>query len=62
MADKRMERMTHITTEPAPQETGKEAEATKAAEKAAAMGKITDPEQAARVSAADRDRGGKTDI
>ncbi|HYE49085.1 MAG TPA: hypothetical protein VEB20_05815 [Azospirillaceae bacterium] len=56
--DERLDRLTRITTEPAPQETGEEAEATKAAQKAVAMGRADDPETAARASAADRDRGG----
>jgi len=57
MADRSIEQLGKITTEPAPQEKGPQAKETKAAEKAAAMGQVTDPEQAAKVSAADRDRG-----
>ena len=58
MADRDMEHMRKITTEPAPQETGKGASRTKAAEKAVATGKVEDPRDAARASAADRVRGG----
>jgi hypothetical protein len=54
MAPESIDRLGKITTEPAPQE----AERTKAAEKAVAMGKVTNPEEAAIASAADRERGG----
>jgi hypothetical protein len=57
MPDRSIDHLAKITTKPAPQETGSEAEKTKAAEKAVAMGQVTDPEQAAVASAADRDRG-----
>jgi len=50
-----------ITTEPAPAETGPEAEAVKAAQKAAAMGRVADPRQAARVSEAEEGRGAAGD-
>ena len=58
MPDRSINHLANITTEPAPQEKGPDAEQTKAAEKAVAMGQVTDPEQAAKASAADRDRGG----
>lgn len=58
MPDRSIDHLGRITTEPAPQEKGPDAEKTKAAEKAVAMGQVTDPEEAARASAADRDRGG----
>ena len=57
MADRSIDHLGKITTEPAPQEKGPEADKVKAAEKAVAMGKVTDPQQA---SAADRDRGGSS--
>jgi hypothetical protein len=58
MPDRSINHLANITTEPAPQEKGPDAEEIKAAEKAVAMGQVTDPEQAAKASAADRDRGG----
>lgn len=57
MTDRSIEHLEKITTEPAPQETGKQASRTKAAEKAVAMGEVADPRDAATASAADRDRG-----
>jgi hypothetical protein len=59
MANRSIEELGKITTEPSPQETGPQAERTKAAEKAVAMGQVTNPEEAAKASAADRDRGGR---
>jgi hypothetical protein len=59
MAPENIDHLRKITTEPAPQETGPDAERTKAAEKAVAMGKVKDPQEAAIASAADRDRGTK---
>ncbi|WP_207480200.1 hypothetical protein [Arenibaculum pallidiluteum] len=56
-----IEDLARITTEPAPIETGPEADSVKAAQKAAAMGQVTDPREAARVSAADEGRGGDSD-
>jgi len=58
MAPESIDRLGKITTEPAPQEAGPEAERTKAAQKAVAMGKVTNPEETAIASAADRERGG----
>jgi hypothetical protein len=60
MAPENIDRLRKITTEPAPQEVGPEAEKTRAAEKSVAMGKVTSPEDAAAASAADRDRGGRS--
>ena len=60
MAPESIDRLGKITTEPAPQEAGPEAERNKAAEKAVAMGKVTNPEEAAIASAADRERGGES--
>jgi hypothetical protein len=57
MAPENIDHLGKITTEPAPQETGPDAERTKAAEKAVAMGKVKDAQEAAVASAADRDRG-----
>jgi hypothetical protein len=60
MAPESIDRLGKITTEPAPQEVGPDAERTKAAEKAVAMGKVKDPQEAAIASAADRDRGSES--
>jgi hypothetical protein len=53
MPDRSINHLAKITTEPASQEKGPDAEEIKAAEKAVAMGQVTDPEQAAKASAAD---------
>ena len=53
-----IDRLGKITTEPTRREADPEAERTKAAEKAVATGKVTNPKEAAIASAADRERGG----
>jgi hypothetical protein len=60
MAPESIDRLGKITTEPAPQEVGPDAERTKAAEKAVAMGKVKYPQEAAIASAADRDHGNES--
>lgn len=57
MTDRSIEHLGKITTEPAPQEKGRQARRTKAAEKAVATGGVSDPRDAATASAADHDRG-----
>ena len=47
-----------IMTEPAPWQVGRQAEQTKAVEKAVVTGQVTNPEDTAKASAVDRDHGG----
>ena len=58
MAAESIDRLGRITTEPAPQEVGRQAEQTKAAEKVVVTGQVTNPEDTAKASAVDRDHGG----
>jgi hypothetical protein len=45
MPDRSIDHLAKITAKPAPRETGPEAKKIKAAEKAVAMGQVTDPEE-----------------
>jgi membrane protein len=62
MAAESIDRLGRITTEPAPQDVGRRAEQTTAAEKVVVTGQVTNPEDTAKASAANRDHGGGSGV